>query len=115
MIKKKVQRLIDNMFRFKYNPAMSAEMKTYVITFDVAADRTRELIRDYLKSTYSTYCPIHKYCWAIVTADPAVKIRDKLSGFLNADDRLFIVRSGTEAAWRNSYGEDHNKWLKKNL
>lgn len=89
-------------------------MKCYVVTFEAADVGVRQLLRDRLK-TYPRYCPIHKHCWAIMTDQKAVEVRDYLSALLGPKDRLFVVRSGTEAAWRNSYGPKNNEWLKKNL
>ena len=112
----KLKAAIDKILKFKYNRAMYQENEnTYIVTFEIASQDTITAIRDYLKTTYSTYCPIHKYCWAIITKHSAVEIRNDLSKLIQPSDRLFVIRSGTEAAWKNSYGEDHNKWLKKNL
>ena len=67
-----------------------------------------------LKS-YSAYCPIHKYGWAVSTSDTAAAIRDKIMAVLSPNDSVFVVRSGTEAAWFNTYGDANSKWLKENL
>jgi hypothetical protein len=89
-------------------------MKSYIVTFETSSDASRNKLRDEMKK-FGSYCPIHKYCWAIVTDKSAKEIRDFLSPNLANDERIFVVRSGTEAAWRNSYGEKHNEWLKENL
>ncbi len=67
-----------------------------------------------LKS-FSRFCPLTPHSWAIVSELKAKEVRDQLIDFLGSGDQLFVFRSGTEAAWRNSYGDKHNKWLKKNL
>ena len=89
-------------------------MTTYIVTFEVSSDETRQKLRSLLKA-YGGYCPIHKYCWAIRTDKKAKEIRDNLSQALQSGDRIFVIRSGTEAAWRNSYGELNNTWLKEKL
>ena len=89
-------------------------MKCYIVTVEVADAAVREKVRERLKS-YGRYCPVHKYCWAVVADQKAVQIRDHLAELLGPEDRIFVVRSGTEAAWRNSYGPKHNEWLKKFL
>jgi len=89
-------------------------MRCYVVTFEVASPAIRQKLHDRLK-TYRTRCPIHKHCWAIVTDQTAREIRDYLKQVLLPRDRLFVVRSGTEAAWRGSYGPTHDDWLKKYL
>ena len=89
-------------------------MKSYIVTFQANTDATRNKIRDALK-TFESYCPIHKYCWAVITDKTAKDIRDMLSPLLAKDERVFVIRSGTESAWRHSYGTKHNEWLKENL
>lgn len=89
-------------------------MTCYIITFETHSDATRQRVCDVLK-TYSGYCPIHTYCWAILSDKKATAIRDEVSAVLQANERLFVIRSGTEAAWRNPYGEKNSQWLKKNL
>jgi len=65
--------------------------------------------------SYRKYCPINRNCWAILTDQRANDIRDFLGGVLSAEDRLFIIRSGVEAAWFNSFGPKNSAWLKKHL
>jgi hypothetical protein len=86
----------------------------YVVTWQVASIETRHKLVARLKA-YRTFCPIHRHCWAVVTEQRAKDIRDNLADLLAPKDRLFIVRSGTEAAWRNTYGPKTNEWLKKYL
>ena len=89
-------------------------MKCYIVTLEAADAAVRQKVREKLK-TYGGYCPVHQYCWAIMSDQGATQIRDSLAMLLSPEDRLFVLRSGTEAAWWNSYGEAHNKWLKQNL
>jgi len=89
-------------------------MKCYIVTFEAADVAVRQRIRDRLKS-YPKYCPVHKHCWAIMTDQKAAEVRDFLTPLLGPKDRMFVIRSGTESAWRNSYGPKNNEWLKKNL
>ena len=89
-------------------------MKCYIVTFDAADVAVRKNVRERLK-TYGLWCPMHKHCWAIMSDQNAVQIRDHLTELLGPDDRLFVVRSGTEAAWQHSYGPKNNEWLKKYL
>jgi hypothetical protein len=86
----------------------------YIVTWQVASVDTRRKVVSLLK-TYRTFCPIHRHCWAVVTDESARQIRDKLKAVVARKDRLFVVRSGTEAAWRNSFGPGNNDWLRKYL
>ncbi len=88
-------------------------MACYVISFEPLDTDAAKTIRDRLK-TFNTYCPINSYCWAVVTDKTATQVRDLLSAGLPLT-RIFVIRSGTEAAWRRAYSERHNEWLKKLL
>jgi hypothetical protein len=89
-------------------------MTCYIVTFEVKREETRTKVRGLLK-TFSGYCPINRTCWAILADGKASDIRDAITDVLESGDRVFVIRSGTEAAWRNAYGEKNNAWLKKNL
>lgn len=87
-------------------------MTCYIVTFQPSSTESATRIRDRLRSL-GAYCPIHRYCWAVLTEMNAAALRDHIGR--TEGDRIFIVRSGTEAAWANSYGVKNSAWLKKNL
>lgn len=89
-------------------------MSTYIVSFEIKDPEKKVAVIGKLKA-YGTYCPINEYCWAIVTEQKAVEIRDALKVGLEATDRLFVIRSGTEGAWLNAYGTGNTEWLKKHL
>ena len=89
-------------------------MTCYIVAFQTNSEVSRKKVEEVLK-TYGYYCPIHEYCWAIVTDSKATDVRGKVQDVLASGERVFVVRSGTEASWFNSYGEKHDKWLKENL
>lgn len=89
-------------------------MSTYIVSFEIKDVAIKGTFQEKLKS-YGVYCPINDCCWAIVTSAKATEIRDFLKPFLGLTDRLIVIRSGTEAAWLNTYGSANNDWLKKHL
>jgi hypothetical protein len=89
-------------------------MNCYIVSFQAKELAVRKKLREMLR-TYSKFCPINNTCWAIVTDQRAKEIRDFLKEALSPEDRLFVVRSGTEAAWRNAISPKHSEWLKNNL
>jgi hypothetical protein len=89
-------------------------MTCYVIICEIHDPSHLAAFKEALKS-FSGYCPLTPHSWAITTDKTAKEVRDQLIASIGTADQLFIFRSGTEAAWRNSYGEKHNEWLKKNL
>lgn len=93
---------------------LKAGKRCYVVTWDIASDGTRAALVERLKA-FGWFCPIHRNCWAVVTDLKAVDVRAALVPLLGSSDRLFVIRSGVEAAWRNSFGPKHDEWLKKFL
>ncbi|WP_152541553.1 CRISPR-associated protein Cas2 [Xanthomonas arboricola] len=89
-------------------------MNCYIVTFQAAQRTTRDALRERMKA-YDAYCPINATCWALMSDKKAVEIRDDLKAALAKGDRIFIIRSGTEAAWKNAISQKHSDWLKKNL
>ena len=89
-------------------------MACYIVCFE-AAQKNREALQTLIKTTYKSYCPVTDTCWAIITESKAAEVRDFLSAALSSTDRIFVLRSGTEAAWRNLYGPAWAEWLTKNL
>lgn len=89
-------------------------MKTYIATFEINDSSRRQKVKEHLQS-YSYYCPIHENAWAIKTEKKSVDIRDAINSLTTSDDRVFVIRTGTEAAWQNIYGDKNSEWLKNNL
>jgi hypothetical protein len=89
-------------------------MTCYIVSFQAKDISVRQQIRNLLK-TFKSYCPINTTCWAVVSDKKAAEIRDYLKTALARGDRLFVVRSGSEAAWRNAISSKHSDWLKKYL
>ncbi|MBC8549967.1 MAG: hypothetical protein H8D23_09975 [Candidatus Brocadiales bacterium] len=89
-------------------------MNTYIVSFEINKAETKASFVEGMKS-YGYYCPICETAWAIKTEKTAAIIRDHLGSLLDSTDRVFVLRSGTEAAWKNSYGSKHDDWLKGNL
>ena len=87
-------------------------MTCYIISYDLRRDRDYQSLYDAIKS-YPKWAHITESTWAVVTSKTAVQIRDHLSRIIDHDDRVFVVKSGTEAAWRNVMCR--NEWLRKNL
>ncbi len=87
-------------------------MPAYIISYDLRKQRNYDALYEVIRS-YGTYAKITESTWAIVTSDSAKQIRDNLFNVTDNDDRLFVIKSGIEAAWRNVIST--NEWLKENL
>jgi hypothetical protein len=89
-------------------------MSAFIVTFEITDVKKVEALTAKLK-TFNGYCPINQTTWGIISDKKASEIVDSLKESLDPSDRLFVIRSGTDAAWINSYGQQHADWLKKYL
>lgn len=87
-------------------------MPCYIISYDLQKHGDYESLYKAIKA-YGTWARITDSTWAVVTEETATQVRDYLAQYLHSDDRLFVVKSGVAAAWRNVRCK--NEWLKKNL
>lgn len=88
--------------------------KTYIITYDLydGEPEDYENIYNAIKE-YRTWAHITESTWAIITTDRAKEVRDKLIDLMPDGSSLFVVKSGSIAAWRNV--KCSSDWLKKHL
>lgn len=85
----------------------------YIVIYDVSEDGNYEDLYAKLK-TYNGWAKISESAWAIGSSSGKAKeIRDDLKQFVGSSGRLFVIKSGTEAAWKNVIGR--NEWFKENL
>jgi hypothetical protein len=89
-------------------------MTTYIVTFEVKDITRKNRVKEKLKE-FGYYCPIHDNAWAIRTEKKATEVRNTITPLMTNEDRIFVIRTGTEAAWKNAYGTEHSDWLKKHL
>jgi len=89
-------------------------MTTYIVTFEVKDQARYTKVKEKLKE-FGNYCPINDNAWAIRTEKKATEVRDFITLVMTSEDRIFVIRTGTEAAWRNAYGKEYSEWLKKYL
>ncbi|KUK77385.1 MAG: Putative SinR-like protein [candidate division WS6 bacterium 34_10] len=86
-------------------------MACYIIDYDLRGDRDYKELYEEIKKYKRAH--ILESSWAIVTDKSAKEIRDDLLKCIDEDDGLFVLRSGTEAAWHNVLC--NNQWLIDNL
>ena len=88
-------------------------MNTYIISYDLRKEQNYDGLYNKIKD-YGIWAKITESTWAIKTNNSAVEVRDNLKQVIKEDDnRLFVVKSGLEAAWSNIIGK--NEWFQKNL
>lgn len=87
-------------------------MKCYIITYDLIMGGNYTSLHNAIKA-YGTWAKITESTWAIVTSQSAKQVRDNLLSYLDGNDRIFVIKSGGEAAWMRV--RSSNDWLEKNL
>lgn len=87
-------------------------MPSYLVTYDLKDGESNEYEALYkeLKS-YRAWGRLTESSWMIVSEDDQKVIRDHLWSFMKEGDRLFVLKSGKAAAWRNTRAR--NEWIKK--
>lgn len=83
--------------------------QSYIVIFE-ASNHTRVL--EAIKS-YGTWGKLSDNAWVVETASTAVDIRERISNVMAPGGRVFVVKSGVEAAWRNIPA--NSDWLKRHL
>ncbi len=87
-------------------------MNCYIITYDLRYGGNYTSLHNAIKQ-YGTWAKITESTWAVVTRNSAEKVRDNLLTFMDNNDRLFVIKSGGEAAWMSVLC--NNEWLQKHL
>ena len=83
-------------------------MQTYIVSYDMAWRGDYNALHKAIKG-YGAWARITESTWAVLTEYSAEMIRDHLSEYLPDGSRLFVVRSGDEAAWQ--YLNSSSEWL----
>lgn len=87
-------------------------MTTYIISYDMAQDGDYNNLITAIKA-YKIWAHITESTWAVTSDKSATEIRDDLGKYLPKGSKIFVIKSGAVAAWRNVICS--NEWLKKNL
>jgi hypothetical protein len=84
----------------------------YIVILVLSSKSDYSRLYAFLK-TYSSWATLHTAAWAIVTTKTAKQLRDDIQKYLGDTDRVLVVRSSGEGAWRNF--PNSSEWLKKHL
>lgn len=88
--------------------------KTFIISYDLNDGEPEDYVNIYEAiKEYGTWAHITESTWAIVTTERAKEVRDKLIELMPTGSSLFVVKSGSVAAWRNV--KCSGDWLIKHL
>ena len=88
-------------------------MQTYVVVYDIVGQpKDYKKLHECIKA-YGRWARPTESTWLVNTSESAEQIRDKLLKVIDENDRLFVVLSGVESAWKNV--RCANSWLQKYL
>jgi hypothetical protein len=88
-------------------------MASYIVIYEGAAGSdARARLREAVKN-YPGWGVITSSSWVVVADLKAIALRDELRRIIGPSDKLFVVRSGVEAAWQSVAA--NSEWLKRNL
>jgi len=90
-------------------------MTTYLISYDLAEPERDYAALEKAIQNYGAYCHLQKSVWLIVCEVGVTAIRDDLKTCLDANDKLFIAKVSSPAAWEGAYDEAIPSWLKSFL
>ena len=94
-------------------------MATYLIIYDInkegaAYQAANKALIDKIKSLFSTWWHHLDSTWIVVTDWSAAQIRDALQPYVDTNDELLVVKSGTESAW-TGFNNKGSAWLHSHL
>ena len=87
-------------------------VSTFIVVFDISKDGNPSGLEEKFK-TYEGWAKTTESSWAIASEKKASEIRNELVPYIGSTGRIFILKSGKAAAWRNVFAS--NDWFKKNL
>jgi hypothetical protein len=90
-------------------------MAAFLVTFEINDSTRANRFREHLK-LFGSYCPMNNNSWIIISNLSAIDLLNQLQEQVDIlNDKLFILRTGSEAAWSAIYAEPWHEWLSKNL
>jgi hypothetical protein len=91
---------------------IKTDMPTFFITYDLIGGDSSDYEELYKAiKAYGTWARVTESTWAVVTDEDASTVRSDLMQHMHEDDRLFVLKSGSAAAWHNV--RCRTAWLKK--
>lgn len=89
-------------------------MTSYLVSYDLSAPgRNYDELIAHLKS-YGTYSHALESTWVIVTDKSSNEVRDAATKYLDANDKLLVLKLSGAGSWRGLRAST-TEWLKKHL
>lgn len=89
-------------------------MATYIISYDLRRPgQDYSSLHDAIKGLGAWWHHLES-TWLVVTNRTAAQVRDALAPEMDGNDKILVVRSGGEGAWKG-FTDKGSQWLKDNL
>ncbi|WP_419877682.1 CRISPR-associated protein Cas2 [Brevibacillus centrosporus] len=89
-------------------------MAVYLISYDLdKPGQNYSKVHEAIKS-YGSWAKVLESTWLIETTQTAGQVRDNILRSMDENDKLFVLRAGSEAGWYN-LPEDVSRWIKEKL
>lgn len=88
-------------------------MSSFIISYDLIANKDYFELYEAIKS-YGTYAHILESVWIIKSNSSSANIADNLKSYIDSDDKLFVAKLDSQAAWINLSDKISN-WIKSNI
>lgn len=89
-------------------------MSFYMINYDLV--QPGQNYDDLIKAikSYSAWCHVLESCWIVKSDLQPSSIRDALTQYLDANDKILVIKVSVPAAWRG-LSKEISDWIKDNL
>jgi hypothetical protein len=89
-------------------------MNTYIISYDlISPGQNYENLLKEIRS-FSSWARLGGSAYIVETEETASQVRDKLTSFLDINDKLFVGKIQTPAAWIG-LGDEVSQWISNYL
>jgi hypothetical protein len=89
-------------------------MATYIISYDLnRPGQDYASLREAIKRAGTWWHHLDS-TWIVLTNKTAKQVRDALTPEIDANDKIFVIRSGGEGAWAG-FNDKGSQWLKDNI
>lgn len=87
-------------------------MTSYLVCYELVNNTHESYVIDKLKS-FGVWGRVIGNTWIIKSERNFVEIRDELAKYMESNDRLLVIKTESQAAWKNILCS--NEWLIENV
>lgn len=88
-------------------------MNSYIISYDLVAERNYDALIAELETYNYWHCL--ESTWIVKSDESTSDIHTKLGKHIDGDDLLIVIKAVRDASWSDSFSQECQDWLQKNL